>query len=91
MDWRYKRSRVNIRVAYSSNKNARRRHAIDIFSRHKWYAFEEIVDFYNYWAAGFAAEESSAFAEDAEAVVSGACSDLLLFDGVAVDVFYDVK
>ena len=56
---------------------------------HQGHAFEEIVDFDHDWAAGFAAENSCAFAEDAEAVLLVVC-DLLLLDGVAVDFFYDV-
>ena len=71
MNRRHKRSSVNVGVADSSDENAWRRHAVDVFTCHQRDAFEEIVDFNHYWASGFAAEGSGAFAEDAEAVVSG--------------------
>ena len=90
MDGRHQGSSVHVRVADSADENAWRRHAINIFTIHKGYAFGERVDFNHDWAAGFTAEKPCALAEDAEAVVSGACGYLLLFDGAAVDVIYDV-
>jgi hypothetical protein len=91
MDGWHEGSCVNVGVADSSDENAGRRHAVDVFCRHQWDAFEEIADFDHYWATGFAAEGSCSFAQDAEAVISAAGHDLLLLKGAAVDFFYDVN